>query len=334
MNRPSGEPGTSGARPLETTPGGPAAAAPDRAAETTGRLGDLYRAAAQRLREAAPPDAAGSDGPAAATATPELDARLLLAEAAGIAPAEVHRASGRPVGGEVAGRLETFLSRRIAGEPVHRIIGRRAFYDHEFALSPETLEPRPETEILVEVAQPILAAAAEARGEALFADIGTGTGAIAVSLLALCRQARAVASDIAEGALRTARANAEAAGVGDRFLPVLADNLSAFGGRFDAILANPPYIPSGEIEGLDVSVRRFDPRLALDGGPDGLAAYRAIAAEAGRVLRPGGATVVEIGRGQAADVEAIFAGSGFRPSRRFCDLSGIERVLVLTLCEA
>ncbi|ORE97709.1 peptide chain release factor N(5)-glutamine methyltransferase [Aurantimonas sp. 22II-16-19i] len=293
------------------------------------RLGALLVEAAKRLREASAASPASPGGPV--FATPELDARLLLAEATGNPPAAVHRLSGQALEAAQAKKFAGFLHRRLAGEPVHRIIGRRAFYEHDFALSPETLEPRPETEFLVEVARPLIDAVIAERGACLFADVGTGTGAIAVSLLALCPQAEAVAIDIAEGALVTARQNAHAAGVAARFMPVLCDHLAALGGSLDLLVSNPPYIPSRDIAGLDVSVRRHDPLAALDGGADGLVSYRAIAAGAAGLLRPGGAVVVEIGQGQAGDVEAIFAACGFLAGGRTKDLAGIERILVLTL---
>ncbi|MCE7029751.1 peptide chain release factor N(5)-glutamine methyltransferase [Jiella avicenniae] len=296
-------------------------------AGVTARLGDIYVSAAQRLRAAARADSRGAAGGTPEISTPDLDARLLTAEAAGLSPGEVHRASGQVVAPLAAERLEAFLARRVAGEPVHRIIGRRAFYEHEFTLSAETLEPRPETEILVEVARPFVETAIADRGECLFVDVGTGSGAIAVSLLALYGRARAVAIDVSSGALATARRNAEAAGVAGRFLPVACDHLAALGGAVDLVLSNPPYIPTRDIDGLSPGVRRHDPRLALDGGPDGLDAYRAIADGAARVLLPGAAVVVEIGIGQAEDVEAIFAARGIAGPGRTRDLAGIERVV-------
>ena len=306
------------------------AASPDvGGADGNARLGDLYRSAAQRLREAAKAGLSAAGGEPPEISTPDLDARLLLAEAAGLSPTAVHRASSQAVVPPVVERLTGFLTRRLAGEPVHRIIGRRAFYEHEFALSAETLEPRPETEILVEVARPFVEAAIAARGECLFADVGTGSGVIAVSLLALYDRARAVAIDVSPGALATARRNAEAAGVGERFLPVACDHLSALGGTFDLVASNPPYIPTGDIDGLALGVRRHDPMLALDGGPDGLDAYRAISDGAARLLSPGAAVIVEIGLGQAGEVEAIFAARGFAGLGRTTDLSGIERVLAM-----
>ncbi|MBP0618187.1 peptide chain release factor N(5)-glutamine methyltransferase [Jiella mangrovi] len=300
-----------------------------KAAERGGAcLGELYDEGVRRLRQ--PDTGATSPCGAGLSPTPDLDARLLLAAVLGVTPSQIHRASARPVTRGEAEAFAGFLARRREGEPVHRIIGRRAFYEHEFELSPDTLEPRPETELLVDMARPFVDGAMAERGACLFADVGTGTGAIAVSLLALCPLAEAVAIDIAEGALVTARRNSEAAGVGPRFHPVLTDQLAGVCGPFDVIVSNPPYIPTNTIGELDVSVRRHDPMLALDGGPDGLAAYRAIAEDAGRVLRPGGAVIVEIGHGQAGDVETIFQASGFAAAGRSKDLAGIERVLVLT----
>ncbi|MCQ0989002.1 peptide chain release factor N(5)-glutamine methyltransferase [Jiella marina] len=260
-------------------------------------------------------------------ATPDLDARLLLAEVLGEEPRAVHRGSGTIVEPVAAGRFEGFLARRLAGEPVHRILGRRSFYDHEFQLSPETLEPRPDTEILVEVARPLVADTIARQGTCLLADIGTGTGAIAISLLAMFPEARALAIDLSPGALATAQRNALTAGVAARMVPVAGDYLAAIGGPLDIILSNPPYIPSADIADLDADVRNFDPRLALDGGADGLEAYRAIAASAGNALKRGGSCVLEIGQGQAPAIAAIFADRGLRLEAQTPDLAGIIRVL-------
>jgi release factor glutamine methyltransferase len=280
----------------------------------TASAGDMLRPAAARLRQSG-------------AATPELDARLLLAEAAGTEPSAIHRhasVSGSP---ELAARFERLLQRRLAGEPVHRIIGRRAFYEHEFLLSPDTLEPRPDTEILVDEARQAVEAAIRASGRCVFADIGTGSGAIAVSLLALHEAAVGVASDISEGALLTACRNAAAAGVAGRMLPVRMDYLAALRGPLDLVVSNPPYICSEAIASLAREVREHDPRRALDGGEDGLDAYRAIAGASRAVLRPGGGVIVEIGIGQEPDVEAIFRDSGFFLVKTSQDLGGTARVL-------
>lgn len=270
---------------------------------------------------------AGAAFRAAGLATPDLDARLLLAEALGLEPRAVHRGSAMAVEATAATRFANFVERRVEGEPVHRIIGRRSFYDHDFSLSSETLEPRPDTEILIDVARPLIAARIAEQGTCLFADIGTGTGAIAVSLLAIFPQASCLAIDLSPGALGTAKRNACAASVAARMLPAASDYLAAVGGRLDLILSNPPYIPSADIAALDEGVRNFDPRLALDGGADGLDAYRAIARDAGGVLKQGGSCVLEIGQGQATDVAAIFADQGFRLVEQTPDLAGIVRVV-------
>ncbi len=255
----------------------------------------------------------------------DLDARLLVGAALGLDAAGLILRAGDAVSPERLTHVEAMVARRLEAEPVHRILGHRAFGEHEFALSPETLEPRPDTETLVDLA----AEAFARRGDAsiLFADVGTGTGAIAVSLLARFPESRCVAIDLSEGALATAARNAAAAGVGDRFLPVRADYLSALGKALDAVVSNPPYIPTGDLAGLDPGVRRFDPALALDGGADGLDAYRALTREAASCLAPGGDLLFEIGRGQEADVAALAKGAGFSPIEARPDLAGIVRAL-------
>ena len=242
-------------------------------------------------------------------------------------PAGVYAASRNPVSESALARLAHFLGRRLAGEPVHRILGRRAFYEHEFLLSPETLEPRPDTETLVEAARVFMANRLARQESVHFADLGTGTGAIAISLLALHPAAKALAVDISQGALVTAMRNAEAAGVADRMLAMAGDFLAAIGGPLDLVVSNPPYIRSEDIGSLAREVREHDPLLALDGGSDGLSAYRTIAASARPVLAHDGAVLVEIGAGQEDDVSAVFSDRGLRPVSRYCDLSGQVRVL-------
>ncbi|HSP26717.1 MAG TPA: peptide chain release factor N(5)-glutamine methyltransferase [Saliniramus sp.] len=276
--------------------------------------GEMLRAGAARLR-------------AGGAATADLDARLLLAEAAGVEPSAMHRHATVASSPELAAHYETLLQRRLAGEPVHRIIGRRAFYEHEFLLSPDTLEPRSDTEILVDEARHAVAASIGATGRCVFADIGTGSGAIAVSLLALHEAAIAIATDISEGALAMACRNAEAAGVAHRMLPVRMDYLAALGGPLDLVVSNPPYICSSAIGSLAREVRDHDPLRALDGGEDGLDAYRAIAVASRRVLRRGGGVFVEIGIGQEPAVDAIFRENGFTLVKTSKDLGGTDRVL-------
>ncbi|ALN74322.1 peptide chain release factor N(5)-glutamine methyltransferase [Aureimonas sp. AU20] len=276
-------------------------------------IGALHRALRRHLREAG-------------VETPDLDARLLLCDTFGLDAAGLILREGEAADPAKAALLSQRTARRLAGEPVGRILGRRFFFEHEFQLSRETLEPRPDTEILVELAAE--AFRAKGRDALLFADVGVGTGAIAVSLLALFPLSRCVAIDLSEGALQTAWSNARAAGVADRFLPLRGDYLASLSpGSLDAVVSNPPYIPSRDIETLDRGVREHDPRLALDGGVDGLDAYRALADGARRCLAPGGDLLLEIGIGQESDVRILNEAGGFSWRRTSADLSGTPRAL-------
>jgi release factor glutamine methyltransferase len=260
-------------------------------------------------------------------ANPEADARLMLAAVLGCEAGGLILRSGEAVDPAATARLGAMTARRLQGEPVHRILGRRAFYAHDFALSAETLEPRADTEALVELCRAPIEAVFAERGACRLADVGTGTGAIAVSLLALYPALRVVAVDLSPGALVTARGNAEAAGVAARFHAVASDYLSAVAAPLDIVVSNPPYIPSGDIAGLSREVRDFDPHLALDGGSDGLDAYRALADQALRVLRRPGHAVLEIGQGQASEVCEIFSRNGLVLAATKDDLAGITRAL-------
>lgn len=275
----------------------------------------LLRGAGARFREA------GLD-------TPDLDARLLLAECLGLEPGILAANAHVLVPDEAQARFAQWVDRRLAREPVYRIVGRRPFYEHDFLLSPGTLEPRSDTEILVDAARRELDTVLRRRRAARFCDIGTGTGAIAVSLLALFPAATGIAVDISDDALATAGENARRAGVADRLALRRSDYLAGVDGPLELVLSNPPYIPSSQIASLAPEVRGHDPRLALDGGPDGLDAYRAIAAQAPHVLTEDGALLLEIGAGQGPDVRAIVCdGHRFVFEGATRDLRGIERVL-------
>lgn len=261
---------------------------------------------------------------AAGLDTPDLDARLLVAEAAGLDPDRIVLGADRTLSADESGRADAFAARRLAGEPVGRILGRREFWGLDFRLSADTLEPRPDTETLVEAT---LARAPDPQAPLRFADIGTGTGAIAVALLTEWPNAVALAVDIAPGALATARENAAAAGVAARFLPVVADFAAPLGAGLDFVVSNPPYIRTAEIGRLSEEVRRFDPVRALDGGADGLAPYRLIANEAFRALRHDGHLLVEIGWDQEGDVRSILDAAGFTRIETRLDLGGRARVV-------
>ncbi|WP_420960748.1 peptide chain release factor N(5)-glutamine methyltransferase [Brucella sp. IR073] len=264
-------------------------------------------------------------------ATPELDARLLVEWATGTSRLDMLTAPERIIGSEAVTALEAALERRLRGEPVHRIMGERAFYGLGFRLSPETLEPRPDTETLVDLVLPFLKARIAENGAADLIDMGTGTGAIAIALLAQLEELTAVGVDIAPGALLTARENAKLAGVSKRFAALKSDWFAEVPGLFDLIVSNPPYIPRAAIAALQREVREHDPLIALDGGEDGLDFYRALASGGRERLYKGGAVGVEIGAGQRADVEDIFAGHGFRLMESLPDLGGNDRALLFRL---
>ncbi|MDB5590561.1 peptide chain release factor N(5)-glutamine methyltransferase [Enterovirga sp.] len=254
------------------------------------------------------------------------ESRLLLASALGLTGVELLARPEEPLGASGAAELSGYLARRLAREPVGRILGRREFWGMLFHLSAETLEPRPDTEAVVEAA---LAACPDRTGQVRILDLGTGSGCILVALLAERPQARGVGLDRSLGALRTASGNARRNGVAERALFVNGDWAAAVSGPFDLVVANPPYIPGPDIAGLEPEVAGHDPVAALDGGPDGLAAYRAILPDLPRLLAPDGAAVLEVGYDQAAAVAALATHSGLRVDRTVPDLGGRNRAVLL-----
>lgn len=285
--------------------------AEDEAPATLGRLVRLVRDA---LEEAGKPDAA-------------LEARLIVEQGTGASRTDLVVDPGREVEAVKAGAVRAMLSRRLAGEPVHRILGHRDFHGIRLGLSRDTLEPRPDTEALVDLALPFVRAAADRHGRCAVLDLGTGSGAVALALLAQEVRATAVGTDISAGALAAATANADINGVAPRFSTVLSDWFDAISGLFHVIVSNPPYIATNEIASLAAEVREYDPVAALDGGADGLDAYRAIAVRCAGHLDEDGIVAVEIGIGQETDVETIFARQGLRLAGRERDLGGVLRAL-------
>lgn len=268
---------------------------------------------------------------AAGVATPDLDARVLISGLLGFDAKDMILQGEREVGAPDIARLEQALLRRLAGEPVYRILGSRPFFGLDLRLSPATLEPRPDTEVLVEAIAPFVQRRAREQGSCSIADLGTGTGAIGLALLSICPDARCTGIDISRDALETATENARRAGVSERFSTAESNWFNSIAGRFDVIVANPPYIRSDEIAALASEVRDHDPHLALDGGKDGLDPYRAISRAAAGHLAGHGQVAVEYGFDQAQVVEEIFRRSGFVVLSRHADLAGHDRASVFSL---
>jgi release factor glutamine methyltransferase len=242
---------------------------------------------------------------AAGIDTPGLDARRLLEAVACLTPEAIILNSGRPLSTAEAGRLAELSARRVAREPVSRILGQRSFYGRTFQLTPETLDPRPDTETLVEMALALVREAGSSGNGLRILDIGTGTGAILLTLLAEIEGATGLGTDVSTGALDVARRNAEALGLSARVDWRLARSLEGIDERFGLVVSNPPYIVSADVPCLDPEVREYDPHVALDGGADGMDVVREIAAGAGMCTGNLGWCVIEIGAGQAATATEI-----------------------------
>lgn len=247
------------------------------------------------------------------------DARRLLAFALGIDPGRLTVVIGDPVAAEAEAVFEGLIARRAARQPVSQLIGSRLFFGRAFRVTPAVLDPRPETEMLVE-------AALSTPFERVL-DLGTGTGCILLTLLAEMPGASGIGADISSGALQVAAENAQTLGLAGRAAFVLSDWTDQVAGTFDLIVSNPPYIAAAEMAGLAPEVRDWEPHLALTDGDDGLTAYRAITRTASRHLRPGGRLMVEIGPSQAETVSAMMLACGLDDVTVIPDLDGRDRVV-------
>jgi release factor glutamine methyltransferase len=256
---------------------------------------------------------------AAGVEDPRRDARRLLAHAIGIAPDSLAAHLGRSLSDAEHTRFEAAVARRARRQPVSQIVGVRAFRGRDFEVTPDVLDPRADTETLVDLAL----AAPFAR----VLDLGTGSGAILVTLLAERPEASGLGVDLSPDALEVAGRNAARHGVADRARLVHSDWFAGVEGRFDLIVSNPPYISAAELPGLDPEVRAWEPRLALSGGIDGLDAYRVIAAGAAARLLPGGRLLLETGAGQGAGVSALLGEAGLAGIACHDDLAGRHRVV-------
>ena len=280
-------------------------------ADPAGTVGFFLCRAGQHLRAAAIP-------------TPRQEARMLLGAALGVAPEDLLRDARAPVAAENAARFKVLLKRRLTGEPMAHLLGHRGFWTLDLAVSPASLIPRPDSETLVEAA---LHAFPDRAAPLRVLDLGTGTGALLLAVLSEYPNAWGLGIDRVVEAVELARMNASRTGLSARAAFLVADWSAALDSRFDLVLCNPPYIESAAIAGLMVEVARFEPASALDGGVDGLDAYRAVLACLPGLLADEGVAILELGAGQGAAVAALAGAQGLVPGQARADLGGIPRAL-------
>jgi release factor glutamine methyltransferase len=261
--------------------------------------------------------------------SPDLDARLLIGAALGLDHTGLATQAARRITGGEAKIIEGYTRRRMAHEPVARILGRKEFWGLDLCLSKDTLVPRPDTETVVEAALDILRSETRRHPPIRIADIATGSGAILLALLSELPKATGIGTDISAAALATAELNARQLGLADRASFIQCDYAAGLSGPFDLIVSNPPYIRSADIATLDPDVRDYDPRLALDGGDDGLTAYRAITAQTADLLADHGFLIFEVGHDQGIDVGKIMSAAGFTVAAApKADLAGVHRAVM------
>lgn len=275
--------------------------------------GAALAAATARLRAAGIESAAG-------------DARLLLAHALGVDAAAIVGRPERVLDAAAAARFDALVARRARHEPVAYLLGRREFWSLDLAVSPATLIPRPDSETVVEA---VLAQLSDRAAALAVLDLGTGSGCLLLALLSELPAAHGVGVDADPDALAVAAANARRLGLGARARFRRGDWAAGIDDQYDVVVANPPYIPRRDIDGLAPDVARFEPRRALDGGDDGLDAYRAIVPALPRLVAPGGIAALEVGEGQAEAVTALLAGADFLTLGTRCDLSGHPRCVIV-----
>lgn len=263
---------------------------------------------------------------AAAIENPRLEARLLLGHALGATPEQLIRDPRAPVPPDAAARFRAAIAARLDAKPVAHILGSQGFWTLDLAVSPATLIPRPDSETLVEAALDLFP---DPAASLRVLDLGTGTGCLLLAVLAERPNAVGIGVDLIPEAAALAAANARRSGLADRAAFLAGNWDAALSGRFDLVLSNPPYIESGAIAGLMPEVARHEPRSALDGGADGLGAYRLLVAALPRLLQAGGAAVLELGTGQLPAVAALAREGGLIVDSCRPDLAGTPRALVL-----
>jgi release factor glutamine methyltransferase len=260
--------------------------------------------------------------------TPEIDARVLIGHALSLDHAALAAAGERALSADEHAAIQRLADRRLSGEPIARIVGTKEFWGLPFAISPAVLVPRPDSETVVEAALAAIDAEGARSAALRILDIGTGSGALLLALLSELPNAHGVGTDVSPEALAVAQRNARKLGLASRAAFVSCNFAMALARPFDLVVSNPPYVATGDLPTLAPEVRDHDPIVALDGGADGLAAYRIIAAEAARLIQPRGHLVLELGAGQANAVRALFAAAGVgATSKAWPDLAGIARAL-------
>jgi len=258
---------------------------------------------------------------------PQAEARILMEAASGRSRSQIIAFPEQALTALQGIGFDAMVVRRCAREPISRILGHREFWSLNFAVGPATLDPRPDSETLVAA---VLARIADRNADLLLLDLGTGTGCLLLALLSELPQARGIGVDISDSAVATASANAAALGLSARAEFRVGDWARDISAQCDVVVSNPPYIESMAIAGLAPEVARFDPLAALDGGADGLEAYRALLPQAAERLKPGGLLALEIGAGQTGAVQALARQAHLQPLEVARDLAGIERCLLFT----
>lgn len=267
---------------------------------------------------------------AAGIESAKRDARFLLQGLLGLEGAQFLTSPDRRLG-SAAGQIGAAMRRRLAHEPVSRILGMREFFGRAFAVTPDVLDPRPDSETVIELALDILRAEKLVNRPARIGDIGTGSGILIATLLKELPLARGVATDVSPAALAVARRNAGRLGVEGRVTFIATSGLDGCEGPFDLVVSNPPYIPTVHIPELDPGVRLYDPHIALDGGPDGLEVYRCIARSLAALRHGAKRLVLEVGADQASEVEDVFCRHGWHRAGRRADLGGHIRAVALKI---
>ena len=255
-----------------------------------------------------------------------IDARILLQHASNISSEIIYLKPELELSEAIAKEYQQLVIRRINHEPVAKIIGKKSFWADDFIVNQHTLDPRPDSEVIIEAALKLFP---NKDGKYKFIDFGTGSGCLILSLLREFPNAIAIGSDISTEALKVARANAKALGLQDRISFIQQNWGDSLTGEFDLIVSNPPYIPAADIENLDEDVKLYDPLLALNGGEDGLDPYRYLAKQIYKFLKKDSYAILEFGYNQGLYIKEIFKQNNYIIHEMLNDLAGIERAIIV-----